>query len=446
MMKKRCRMLCSVLLLAALLLSLTGCGSAAAPGGAGTPSGQSVRTGKTVDLMRNVSAVSAEGKTADTAFRDAYLAFTAALLKETYAGTTENRSVLLSPLSVMTALAMTANGAKGETLAEMEQVLTRGEKSADGATFGLEALNGYLHQYYKDLPSSDKFRFSFANSIWFKERDQGFKAEEAFLQKNKAVYGAEAFQAPFEAQTVRDINDWIDQKTDHMIPKILAEIDPLAVMYLINALLFDAEWETAFGTNRTKTSTFHALTGAEQRVPMMSNDESLLILSSDTLGIMKPYADDRYRFAAFLPLDETADFSQYMNGLTAEKIGSLLENVTRKDVVLTMPAFTTEYFSDLAGVLRRMGITHAFDDADFSGISRSDSLAIGRVLHKARLELDNAGTKAAAVTVVEMTRAAVPVPGDISAVRLDRPFVYMIIDTEQMLPIFIGTLTEIPQG
>ena len=173
---------------------------------------------------------------------------------------------------------------------------------------------------------------------------------------------------------------------------------------------------------------------------MMSNDESLLILSSDTLGIMKPYADDRYRFAAFLPLDETADFSQYMNGLTAEKIGSLLENVTRKDVVLTMPAFTTEYFSDLAGVLRRMGITHAFDDADFSGISRSDSLAIGRVLHKARLELDNA------VTVVEMTRAAVPVPGDISAVRLDRPFVYMIIDTEQMLPIFIGTLTEIPQG
>ena len=442
-MKKRISVICSVVLAAVLLLSAAGCSSSATTQSSGKP-GQAVKTGKTVDLMANVQTASAEGKKADTAFQDAYLKFTAALLKDSYAASSQNRNVLLSPLSVMTALAMTMNGAEGETLAELEEVLTTGEKTGNGAAFDREALNRYLYQYYKDLPSTDKSRFSFANSIWFREQDAGFQVEEAFLQKNKACYGADAYQAPFNEQTLNDINGWIDQKTDHLIPKMLDQISDADVMFLINALLFDAEWETAIGSNIIRKDKFHAISGNDQSVSMMTSDESLLILDDDTVGIMKPYAGDKYRFAAFLPLDETADFSQYVNGLDAAKIGSLLKNVTQKSISLTMPKFSVEYGTDLVDALRRMGVSHAFDDADFSGISKGDALSIGHILHKTRLELDNAGTKAAAVTVVAMTRAAMPMPGEISAVRLDRPFVYMIIDTEQMLPVFIGTVTEIP--
>ena len=131
-MKKRISVICSVVLAAVLLLSAAGCSSSATTQSSGKP-GQAVKTGKTVDLMANVQTASAEGKKADTAFQDAYLKFTAALLKDSYAASSQNRNVLLSPLSVMTALAMTMNGAEGETLAELEEVLTTGEKTGNGA-------------------------------------------------------------------------------------------------------------------------------------------------------------------------------------------------------------------------------------------------------------------------------------------------------------------------
>ena len=434
-MKKRSLIICSILLSAVLLLNAAGCGTSAQQ--------KPVAAGKTTDLMTAVNAAPVDGLKTDDAFRNAYLSFAASLLKESYAGSSDSRSVLLSPLSVMTALAMTLNGAEGETRTELEEVLTRGE-SGSGAAFGREELNRYLYRYYKELPSSERSRFFFANSVWFKEQDSGFRVEEEFLRINKACYGAEAFQAPFNEETRNDINGWIDRKTDHMIPKMLDEISDADVMFLINALLFDAEWENPFGSNTILPQPFHAINGAQQSVPMMFSDESLLLLDSGTVGIMKPYAGDKYRFAAFMPLDEAVDFSQYVNGLDAAGIESLLNSVTRKSITLTMPKFSVEYGEDLVGTLRRVGITHAFGDADFSGISKGDALSIGHVLHRTRLDLDNAGTKAAAVTVVTMTRAAMPMPGEITAVRLDRPFVYMIIDTAQMLPIFIGTVTAVP--
>ena len=141
------------------------------------------------------------------------------------------KNTLISPLSVLCALAMTANGAEEETLAQMEEVL--------GMT--TEELNLYLYSYMQNLPQGEKYKLSLANSIWFTE-DERFTVNQDFLQTNANYYGADIYKAPFDNQTLKDINNWVKQNTDEMIPEILDKIPDEAIMYLVNALAFEAEW------------------------------------------------------------------------------------------------------------------------------------------------------------------------------------------------------------
>ena len=131
----------------------------------------------------------------------------------------------------MLALSMTANGAKGETLAQTESLL--------GGDIPMETLNEYLYSYINALPSEKTAKLNVANSIWF--RDNGFTAENTFLQKNADYYGAAVYKSAFDVKTLRDINNWVKKNTDGMIEKIIDDLDPDAVMYLINTVLFDAE-------------------------------------------------------------------------------------------------------------------------------------------------------------------------------------------------------------
>ena len=155
------------------------------------------------------------------------------------------KNTLISPLSVLCALAMTANGAEDETLAQMEEVL--------GMT--AEELNLYLYSYMKNLPQGDKYKLSVANSIWFKD-DSRFSVNQSFLQTNADYYGAEIFKSPFNGQTLKDINNWVKNETDNMIPKIIDEIPKEALMYLINALAFEAEWTEIYEKDQVRDKTF----------------------------------------------------------------------------------------------------------------------------------------------------------------------------------------------
>ena len=122
-------------------------------------------------------------------------------------------NTLISPLSVLCALAMTANGAEGETLTQMESVLG----------MSVEELNLYLYTYVNSLPEGEKYKLSLANSIWFTD-DARFNVSRDFLQANADYYGADVYKAPFNKQTMRDINNWVKNETDGMIPKVLDEI------------------------------------------------------------------------------------------------------------------------------------------------------------------------------------------------------------------------------
>ena len=209
----------SLALLFAIMLNFGGCA-------------MSVRA---ADLMEGVSPNSIraiddlKGNSADITD------FAVRLFKQANEG---GKNTLLSPLSVLCALAMTANGAERETRGQMEAVLG----------MNVDELNLYLYSYINSLPQGEKYKLSVANSIWLKDTD-GFSVNPSFLQANADYYKAQIYKSPFDKRTLRDINVWVRNQTDGMIPKIIDEIPSQALMYLINALAFEAEWLDIYETD-----------------------------------------------------------------------------------------------------------------------------------------------------------------------------------------------------
>lgn len=385
-------------------------------------------------LMDSVTPAAVEGKAPDRAFVESQTDFALKIFRAC-AAESEGENTLVSPLSVMLALSMTANGADGDTRAEMEAVL--GMPVAD--------LNRYLYSYVNQLPSTDTSKLSIANSIWFRNQEDRLQVNRDFLQCNANYYGADAFAAPFDASTLRDINGWVKEHTDGMIDQILEEISADAVMYLINALVFDAKWESPYtDTTMVYSGTFTALDGQKQTVTMMNQQEYGYLSDGKACGFVKNYAGGDYKFVALLP-NEDIPLSEYVASLTTEGLLKLLENVEEASVNATIPQFSYDFSMHLNDILKGLGMPSAFSgsQADFGKMATSSrgNLYIGDVLHKTHITVDTQGTKAAAVTKVEMMDECAPMHE--YTVILNRPFLYMIVDSATNLPVFIGTVNSV---
>lgn len=345
------------------------------------------------------------------------------------------KNTLISPLSVLCALAMTANGAEEETLTQMEEVL--------GMT--TDELNLYLYSYMKNLPQGDKYKLSLANSIWFTE-DERFTVNQDFLQTNADYYGADIYKAPFDKQTLKDINNWVKQNTDEMIPEILDQIPPEAIMYLVNALAFEAEWSEIYEKHQVKDGEFTKEDGTKQDVKFMYGSEGTYFEDEKATGFMKRYKGGKYAFVAMLP-NEGVSVSEYIASLDGESLNALIANPQYATVRTSIPKFETEYKVEMSDILQSMGMTEAFDiyNADFEGLGTSTggNIYISRVLHKTFISVGEKGTKAGAATIVEMKDGAAAEPTEPKEVYLDRPFVYMLVDCENNIPFFIGTMMDV---
>ena len=345
------------------------------------------------------------------------------------------KNTLISPLSVLCALAMTANGAEEETLAQMEEVL--------GMT--TEELNLYLYSYMQNLPQGEKYKLSLANSIWFTE-DERFTVNQDFLQTNANYYGADIYKAPFDKQTLKDINNWVKQNTDEMIPEILDQIPAEAIMYLVNALAFEAEWSEIYEKHQVKDGEFTKEDGTKQDVKFMYGSEGTYLEDEKATGFMKRYKGGKYAFVAMLP-NEGVSVSEYIASLDGESLNALLANPQYATVHTSIPKFETEYKVEMSEILKSMGMTEAFDmyNADFEGLGTSTggNIYISRVLHKTFISVGEKGTKAGAATIVEMKDGAAAEPTEPKEVYLDRPFVYMLVDCENNIPFFIGTMMDV---
>ena len=387
---------------------------------------QSEKPLETTDLMTGIKAASHETVKPDDAFKSAYGNFSVELLKKCFDG---KSNTLISPLSVSTALTMTANGANGQTKDEMEKVLGNG--------ISLDELNKYLSSFNDSLTSGEDFSLKSANSIWF-IKDNNFNVKNEFLQTNADLYHAEIYKRAYNNEIVNDINNWVTEHTDGMIDKLLDNGDALSNIALINATAFNAVWETYYFDNFVEDGTFTDANGNEQSVTMLISEESEYINGDNCTGFIKKYKGGKYGFAAILP-DSNVSISDFVGSLNGDKLFKMLQNAESTNVVAKMPKFEYEYSAELSEALKALGMPTAFSDsADFSGIS-GDKLLISDVLHKTKISVTEEGTRAVAATGVVMSAA----PDGDKQVILNRPFMYMIIDNETMLPLFAGVYTGI---
>lgn len=385
----------------------------------------------TVDLMEDISAATVTTTDDLTAGNTALTDFAVRLFK---ASEESGKNTLISPLSVVSALAMTANGAKQNTLAQMEQVL------------GLptDKLNTYLYSYMKALPQNEKIKLSLANSIWF-TADDSFTANRDFLQKNADYYAADLYKTAFNKATVADINDWVKDKTDGMIPEIVDDLSPESVMCLVNALAFEAEWHKPYEEIQVHEGTFTHEDSTVQRVEFMHSGEYVYLEDEHATGFIKHYSNLKYAFVALLP-NAGISVSDYVASLDGATLRAMLHAAQETRVVAALPKFETEYSTDMSAILTDMGMRDAFSvkKADFSslGSSTKGNIFINRVVHKTFISVAERGTKAGAATAVIMDAGSAEVP-EIKTVTLDRPFVYMLIDCENNVPFFLGTMMDV---
>jgi len=390
-------------------------------------------TVKAANLMEGITPNRVTGTAPDDTFTQAQLAFGLKLFQASF-GETGNGNALISPLSVSLALAMTANGSGGQTKAEMETVLG----------MSVDDMNRYYLRYVNQLPASKDAKLSLANSIWFRDSER-LQVNRDFLQTNADYYGAGAYASPFDAQTVKDINNWTKQNTDGMVDKIVEEISEATMLYLINALVFDAKWENPYKEDiQLYDGAFTAANGDRQTAKMMRDTECWYLHDSMATGFAKDYAGGDYRFVALLP-NEGISIEDYVASVTAESLWQTLNSMEKAQVYAAMPQFSYDYQLDMSRVLSQMGMPRAFDAeaADLTPMATCDlgNLYIGQVLHKTHITVDTQGTRAAAVTAVEVLAEGAAVI-DYSVV-LDRPFLYMIVDTQTNLPVFMGTLLSL---
>lgn len=420
--KKMLAVFMSVLSLAACILPFSGCGKTV-----GKVHNKGVKSGAVRDLTEGISKNGSASKAPDDEFKAAASSFAAELFKDNYS---KGKTTLVSPLSVLTALALVQNGAEGETLVQLEQALGGLDR---------DALNKYMRAYCDFLSAGDELKI--ANSVW---TDSSVEAKQAFLQKAVDSYSAQIFSAPLSSKkAVSSINSWVKKNTDGMIPKIIENADRDVVMMLINAVAFEAKWETPYTNDDIEKLEFNSYSGKSKKTEFMCSTESVYLSDSDAVGFMKPYKNGRFAFAALLP-NEDVNIDDYIASLSGEKLMKIFSSAKKNEEVdVKMPKFKAEYSTQLIDTLKKMGIEDAFDrkSADFSSlVDKNDGAYIGTVMHKTFIEVDQEGTRAAAATLVGISKMSMPA---INPVCLNRPFVYMIVDTETNLPLFIGVQTEI---
>lgn len=380
----------------------------------------------TVNLMQNITANPANDGALSEADAKKISAFSVKLLQSSFS----NDNLLISPLSVLCAVGMATNGARENTLEQLQNVVG----------MDADALNLCMRAWLRSQNQSEGLVA--ANSVWFHK--DALKIRDEFLQATADHYNADAYSTPFDNNTLSAINQWVNEHTDGMIPTILDRLPENARMYLINALSFRRPWENPYITADVQDSIFTTQSGQERIVPMMFSQEFLYLQDDTAVGFMKPYAGNKYAFAALLP-QQDIDLQVLLANLDGERLYSLLTSAQSERIHVGIPKFDMEYNTELSGTFKKMGVTDAFDAdaADFSGISTADaSLFISRILHKACIKVNETGTEAAAATAVEVMVKGLVVHS--KSVILDRPFIYMIVDLDANIPIFIGTITDIP--
>jgi len=345
----------------------------------------------------------------------------------------QDKNIFISPLSIAMALGMTLNGANGETREAMQTVLELSGLTEQEINESYESLIELLRGLDPNVI------FQIANSIWYR-RDIPFGEE--FFELARTYFDAEISGLDFsDPDTLDVINGWVDENTNGKIKEIIDEIDPLTVMFLINAIYFKGTWTYEFDEGQTKDDLFTTADGSQKACRMMQLTGDLQYFeNSDFQLIDLPYGDGDYSMTIFLPR-----IGKDVDSLIAEfhenNWRQWLDSLDKNEVALYLPKFKLEYELDLNDVLTALGMGIAFEPgtADFTRMCESGGLYIHQVKHKTFVEVNEEGTEAAAVTSVEMRLTSAP---DNTTMRVDRPFMFVIRETKSQTLLFMCKIVE----
>ena len=380
-------------------------------------------------LLNTVTTTTARAADGDPADAD----FAAAVYARVAAASSGN--VFLSPYSIRSALAMTAGGAAGQTLGQMDDVL---RLPAGGFT-------------PVDVPAGDGCRLDVANAVW---AEPAFPFGKAFARRVTTAFGAEAHAADFAADPDKargQINAWVAGHTHDKIKDLLppGSVKADARLVLTNAVYFKGDWQTPFEARATRDGPFHLDAAHDAAVPTMHGEAGRMpVFQTDALSAVElPYRGGTVSMVVVIP-KAVDGLAAVERGLSGDAVRQWVAGLAPTRALLSMPKFTATATVELNGVLSAMGMTDAFsrDRADFSAMVDStdprDRLFLSDVFHKAYVAVDEKGTEAAAATGVVMSRAMAARPQPTLVLEADRPFLYLLRDHQTGAVLFIGRCVD----
>ena len=374
--------------------------------------------------------------------------FTLNFLKTVNEVDQSGKSFIYSPLSITYVLGMVNDAAIGDTEKELEQTLGFHKG-------GIKAVNDYCKKLIDGLPKVDnKVTLDIANAI-FLNKDYALKQQ--FQQDMQDYYDAKAEALDFSSpQTLEHINGWCNDKTKGMIPKILDEVNPYTVSYLLNAIYFKADWASKFDSKNTKDETFTTKTGSTT-LPMMHQYVLISYLKTNTYSaVILPYGNSLWNMTVMLP-EEGATTDDIIKEVAQSSVlnnrgwcGTGSDVFQGYEVDLKLPRFETASDTDELGLvelMKKMGIKQAFDSdfAEIPNMCEDRNLYISMMRQKAKIKVNEEGSEAAAVTVagVNATTAVSPQEYPKATFHANRPFVYVISEASSGVILFVGKFTGI---
>jgi serpin B len=352
---------------------------------------------------------------------------------------TNEGNILYSPYSISVALAMTYAGARGDTEQQMRDTLHFDLPQA-ALHPAFNALSVEFTNRAEEYTAYDveALQLNIANALWGEQTLPFNPNFTATIEENygQALLLVDFINAPEPAREM--INEWVEEETENRIQDIVPQgaINPDTRLVLANAIYFNAGWHSTFDEMFTRDDTFNLLDGSQEVVPMMNQQTEFNYGRGESYqAIELPYWGE---MSMLILLPDAGQFETFEQGLNAETWNTVVAGLQMQEVNLFMPRFEYEFSTSLSDALSEMGMPIAFSNAaDFSGMADA-SLAISDVLHKAFIKLDEAGTEAAAATVVIVEATSAQLPQEAIELRIDRPFAYAIFDQRTGSILFMG--------
>jgi serpin B len=358
------------------------------------------------------------------------------LFREINAQDTTEGNIFVSPLSVGMALGMTYNGAAGTTRDDMHQTLELQDMT-------LQDVNEAYHSLIDLLLNLDPaVEFTLANSIWYRE---DIEIVPDFLGRCQQYFDAQVRALDFADPTAANtINAWVDEQTRGKIREIVAPpIDPITIMFLINAIYFKGDWTQQFDRDLTHDAPFQLADGSETTVHMMTHDGEVpvrVVFDADALVTVAdlPYGGQAYSMTIVMPW-EASRIEALVEDLDRPRWNRWIAALDSTAMRLSLPKFTLEYEITLNDVLKALGMEEAFTGAaDFTNLYRGPERAfITEVKHKTFVDVHEEGTEAAAATSVAIGLTSAP-----QSVYVDRPFVFAIRERHSGTILFLGKMLD----